>query len=74
MPSPLTDTIVNAANNVIITPTTNAVGMIANVRRLSKWCPKVRAFFQIEEKTQKNGIIIKLFFEKHCFQRIPINS
>lgn len=35
-PSPLTDTTVRAANNVIITPTTKAVGMMAKVRRFNR--------------------------------------
>lgn len=35
-PSPLIETTVNAANNVMITPTTNAVGIMAKLSRLNK--------------------------------------
>lgn len=35
-PSPLIEMTVNAANNVIIIPTTNAVGIIAKLSRLNK--------------------------------------
>lgn len=35
-PRPLIDTTVKAAKSVIITPTTNAVGIIAKLRRLNK--------------------------------------
>lgn len=49
-PSPFIETMVNAANNVMMTPTTNAVGMIAKLKRLNRWCPKVRAAMEKSEQ------------------------
>lgn len=46
-PNPFIDTMVNAASNVVITPTTNAAGSMAKLIRLRKWCPNVLANEQI---------------------------
>lgn len=52
-PRPLIETTVSAANKVMMTPTTNAVGMIAKLKRLNRWCPKVRASWEEEIKKFK---------------------
>lgn len=41
-PNPLIETTVRAANNVVMTPITNAAGIMAKLMRLIKWWPKVR--------------------------------
>lgn len=37
------ETIVKAANSVVMTPTTKAAGSMAKLMRFRKWWPKVRA-------------------------------
>lgn len=56
MPRPLTETTVRAASKVMITPTTNAVGMMAKARRLNRWWPNVRAFMWKNEEESHNRL------------------
>lgn len=70
-PNPLIETIVRAANNVVMTPTTNAAGITAKLIRLIKWWPKVLPSAKFRNK--KKRLILSTWIRHRILNKYTIN-